>query len=107
MPVPQRVNFLVGWAGEPAHESLVENGATSLFNPIRSNWEFRECESFGRLSMRAKILNLKSQEVWVKEVIKNLSEFRNRPLAKPSKRIAPKLLSLLWLFAVGRGGFLR
>ncbi len=35
MPVPQRVNFLVGstgWAGEPAHEMLVENGATSLFN---------------------------------------------------------------------------
>jgi 4-amino-4-deoxy-L-arabinose transferase-like glycosyltransferase len=63
--------------------------------------------------MRAKILNLKSQEVWVKEVIKNLSEFRNRPLAKalrsegkPSKRIAPKLLSLLWLCAIAWVGFL-
>jgi 4-amino-4-deoxy-L-arabinose transferase-like glycosyltransferase len=53
------------------------------------------------------------QEVWVKEVIKNLSEFRNRPLAKalrsegkPSKRIAPKLLSLLWLCAIAWVGFL-
>jgi hypothetical protein len=58
MPVPQRVNFLVGstgWAGEPAHKSLVENGVTSDFNRIGSHWEFRECESFGRLSMRAKI----------------------------------------------------
>ncbi len=116
MPVPQRVNFLVGsrgWVREPAHKSLVENGVTSEFNRIGSNWEFRECESFGRLSMRAKILNLKSQEVWVKEVIKNLSEFRNRPLAKalrsegkPSKRIAPKLLSLLWLCAIAWVGFL-
>jgi len=49
----------------------------------------------------------------VKEVIKNLSEFRNRPLAKalrsegkPSKRIAPKLLSLLWLCAIAWVGFL-
>ncbi|MEG5018347.1 MULTISPECIES: glycosyltransferase family 39 protein [unclassified Microcoleus] len=49
--------------------------------------------------MRAKILNLKSQEVWVKEVIKNWSEFRNRP-------IAPKLLSLLWLCAIAWVGFL-
>ncbi|MEP6498642.1 ArnT family glycosyltransferase [Microcoleus vaginatus] len=98
MPVPQRVNFLVVGI-VPAHESLVENGATSLFNRIRSSWEFRECESFGRLSMRAKILNLKSQEVWVKEVIKNLSEFRKRP-------IAPKLLSLLWLCAIAWVGFL-
>lgn len=49
--------------------------------------------------MRAKILNLKSQEVWVKEVIKSLSEFRNRP-------IAPKLLSLLWLCAIAWVGFL-
>ncbi|MEG4442645.1 glycosyltransferase family 39 protein [Microcoleus sp. AT9_B5] len=63
--------------------------------------------------MRAKILNLKSQEVWVKEVIKNLSEFRNRPLTKalrsegkPTKRIAPLLLSLLWLFAIAWVGFL-
>ncbi|MEG4960363.1 MULTISPECIES: glycosyltransferase family 39 protein [unclassified Microcoleus] len=56
--------------------------------------------------MRATILNLKSQEVWVKEVIKNLSEFRNRPLAKPSKRIAPKLLSLLWLCAIASVAFL-
>ena len=42
----------------------------------------------------------------MKEVIKNLSEFRKRPLAKPSKRIAPKLLSLLWLFAIAWVGFL-
>ncbi|WP_333460317.1 glycosyltransferase family 39 protein [Microcoleus sp. F10-B2] len=70
--------------------------------------------------MRATILNLKSQEVWVKEVIKNLSEFRNRPLAKalrsegkpaptgatPTKRIAPKLLSLLWLCAIASVAFL-
>lgn len=57
--------------------------------------------------MRAKILNLKSQEVWVKEVIKNLSEDRrHRPLAKPSKRIAPLLLSLLWLGAIGFVAFL-
>ncbi|MEG4504760.1 glycosyltransferase family 39 protein [Microcoleus sp. F6_B4] len=63
--------------------------------------------------MRAKILNLKSQEVWVKEVIKSLSEFRNRPLAKalrsegkPTKRIAPLLLSLLWLCALAWVGFL-
>ena len=28
MPVPQRVDFLVGWAGEPAHKRLIENGAT-------------------------------------------------------------------------------
>ncbi|MEG4283023.1 glycosyltransferase family 39 protein [Microcoleus sp. A006_D1] len=49
--------------------------------------------------MRVKIYNLKSQEVWVKEVIKNLSEFRNRPLA-------PLLLSLLWLGAIGFVAFL-
>ena len=42
----------------------------------------------------------------MKEVIKNLSEFRKRPLAKPSKRIAPKLLSLLWLGAIAWVGFL-
>ncbi len=37
----------------------------------------------------------------MKEVIKNLSEYtRKRPLAKPSKRIAPLLLSLLWLCAI-------
>ena len=49
----------------------------------------------------------------MKEVIKKLSEFRNRPLAKalrsegkPSKRIAPKLLSLLWLCAIAWVGFL-
>ncbi|MEG4631431.1 glycosyltransferase family 39 protein [Microcoleus sp. AR_TQ3_B6] len=49
----------------------------------------------------------------MKEVIKNLSEFRKGPLAKalrsegkPSKRIAPKLLSLLWLFAIAWVGFL-
>ncbi|MEG4918261.1 glycosyltransferase family 39 protein [Microcoleus sp. B7-D4] len=104
----------------PVHKSLVENGVTSLFNQIRSNWEFRECESFGRLSMRAKILNLKSQEVCVKEFIKSLSEFRKRPLAlakrsegkpaptgaTPTKRIAPLLLSLLWLCAIAWVGFL-
>ncbi|WP_445308351.1 ArnT family glycosyltransferase [Microcoleus vaginatus] len=49
--------------------------------------------------MRAKILNLKSQEVWVKEVIKSLSEFRNRP-------IAPLLLSILWLCAIASVAFL-
>jgi hypothetical protein len=27
MPVPQRVNFLVGWAGEPAPKRFIENGA--------------------------------------------------------------------------------
>ena len=49
----------------------------------------------------------------MKEVIKNLSEFRKRPLAKPAptgatptKRIAPKLLSLLWLCAIAWVGFL-
>ncbi|MEG4092558.1 glycosyltransferase family 39 protein [Microcoleus sp. Pol12B4] len=56
--------------------------------------------------MRAKILNLKSQEVSVKEVIKNLSEFRNRPSAKPSKRLAPLLLSILWLCAIASVAFL-
>ncbi|MEG4967337.1 glycosyltransferase family 39 protein [Microcoleus sp. B6-A1] len=70
--------------------------------------------------MRAKILNLKSQEVCVKEVIKNLSEFRKRPLAlakrsegkpsptgaTPTKRIAPLLLSILWLCAIAWVGFL-
>ena len=29
MPVPQRVNFIVGWAGEPAYKRLIENGARS------------------------------------------------------------------------------
>ena len=42
----------------------------------------------------------------MKEVIKSLSEFRNRPLAKPSKRIAPLLLSLLWLCAIAWVSFL-
>jgi 4-amino-4-deoxy-L-arabinose transferase-like glycosyltransferase len=57
--------------------------------------------------MRVKILNLKSQEVWVKELIKNLSEYyRHRPLAKPSKRIAPLLLSILWLCAIAWVAFL-
>ncbi|MGB3265352.1 MAG: hypothetical protein WBA89_15515, partial [Microcoleus sp.] len=51
---------------------IAERGARFDFNRIRSNFEFPEGKSFGRLSMRAKILNLKSQEVWVKEVIKNL-----------------------------------
>ena len=49
--------------------------------------------------MRVKIYHLKSQEARVKEVIKNLSEFRNRPLA-------PLLLSLLWLCAIAWVGFL-
>ncbi len=56
--------------------------------------------------MRVKIYHLKSQEAWVKEVIKSLSEFRNRPKALPSKRIAPLLLSLLWLGAIGFVAFL-
>lgn len=63
--------------------------------------------------MRVKIFNLKSQEVCVKEVIKNLSEYyRHRPLAKPApgatptKRIAPLLLSLLWLCAIAWVAFL-
>jgi hypothetical protein len=34
MPVPQRVNFLVGWAGKPAHKRLIENGAISQFKLI-------------------------------------------------------------------------
>ena len=42
----------------------------------------------------------------MKEVIKSLSEFRNRPFAKPSKKIAPKLLSLLWLCAIASVAFL-
>ena len=29
MPVPQTVNFLVGWAAEPAPKRFIENGATS------------------------------------------------------------------------------
>ena len=119
MPVPQS-EFSCGAGILPARKSLVEKGTTSRLNRIRSNWEFRECESFGRLSRRATILNLKSQEVWVKEVIKSLSEFRNRPLAlakrsegkpaptgaTPTKRIAPKLLSLLWLCAIASVAFL-
>jgi len=31
MPVPQRVNFLVGWAGEPAHERLIDKGSIFQF----------------------------------------------------------------------------
>ncbi|MEG5039504.1 MULTISPECIES: glycosyltransferase family 39 protein [unclassified Microcoleus] len=83
----------------PVPKQVIDIGARCEFNRSRSNWEFRECESFGRLSMRAKILNLKSQEVWVKEVIKSLSEFRNRP-------IAPLLLSIVWLCAIAWVGFL-
>jgi 4-amino-4-deoxy-L-arabinose transferase-like glycosyltransferase len=50
--------------------------------------------------MRVKILNLKSQEVWVKEVIKNLSEYyRHRPKL-------PLLLSVLWLGAIAGVAFL-
>ncbi len=26
MPVPQRGDFIVGWAGEPASTSLIDNG---------------------------------------------------------------------------------
>ncbi|MEG4302438.1 hypothetical protein [Microcoleus sp. D3_18a_C4] len=33
MPVPQRVNFVVEQAGEPVHKKLIENGATSQFQP--------------------------------------------------------------------------
>ncbi len=42
----------------------------------------------------------------MKEVIKNLSEFRNRPLAERSKTIAPVLMSLLWLCAIAGVAFL-
>jgi hypothetical protein len=34
MPVPQRVSFLVGWAGEPAEKKLIENGARCKFNVV-------------------------------------------------------------------------
>ncbi|GAB4203864.1 MAG: hypothetical protein Fur006_58550 [Coleofasciculaceae cyanobacterium] len=27
MPVPQKVTFPVGWASEPAHQRLIDNGA--------------------------------------------------------------------------------
>jgi hypothetical protein len=27
MPVPQRLDFIVGWAGEPAPKRFIENGA--------------------------------------------------------------------------------
>jgi hypothetical protein len=30
MPVPQRGNFLVGWAGDPAPQRLIENGALGV-----------------------------------------------------------------------------
>jgi hypothetical protein len=30
MPVPQQVHFIVGWAGEPAHKKLIENGALGV-----------------------------------------------------------------------------
>jgi hypothetical protein len=34
MPVPQRrVNFLVGWAGDPAPKRLIENSATYELKP--------------------------------------------------------------------------
>ena len=33
-PVPQRVNFLVEQARKPVHKKLIENGATSQFQPI-------------------------------------------------------------------------
>ncbi|WP_293149629.1 MULTISPECIES: glycosyltransferase family 39 protein [unclassified Microcoleus] len=50
--------------------------------------------------MRVKIFNLKSQEVSVKEVIKNLSEYyRHRPMV-------PLLLSVLWLCAIAWVAFL-
>ena len=40
MPVPQRVDFLVGWAGKPARERLINNGARY---PIVGNRDFRAC----------------------------------------------------------------
>jgi hypothetical protein len=27
LPVPQKVTFLVGWASDPAHQRLIDNGA--------------------------------------------------------------------------------
>ena len=33
MPVPQRVDFLVERAPEPVHKKLIDNGATSQFEP--------------------------------------------------------------------------
>jgi hypothetical protein len=34
MPVPQRVSFLLGWAGDPARKKPIENGAISPLNPL-------------------------------------------------------------------------
>jgi hypothetical protein len=31
MPVPKTGNFLVGWAGDPAHERLIDKGSISQF----------------------------------------------------------------------------
>ena len=36
MPVKRRVSFLVGWAGEPAHKRLIENGGTSQLLQIEN-----------------------------------------------------------------------
>ena len=33
MPVPQRVDFFVERAGKPVHKKLIDNGATSQFEP--------------------------------------------------------------------------
>ena len=33
MPVPQRVDFLVERTPDPVHQRLIDNGATSQFNP--------------------------------------------------------------------------
>jgi hypothetical protein len=30
MPVPQRLNLIVGWAGEPTHKRLIDNGNISV-----------------------------------------------------------------------------
>ncbi|MEG3984504.1 hypothetical protein QUA08_27455 [Microcoleus sp. T3B2] len=38
MPVPQKLNFLVEQAEKPVPKQLIENGATSQFNPISSGF---------------------------------------------------------------------
>ncbi len=39
MSVPQRISFLVGWAGEPARRRLIENGARSQLLQTLTFWE--------------------------------------------------------------------
>jgi hypothetical protein len=39
MSVPQRISFLVGWAGEPARRRLIENGATSQLLQTLTFWQ--------------------------------------------------------------------